>query len=95
MGIRQSKIDGNNLFKVEWHSYKVGKEEAATQMTQNENSLSPKKDNDEIQPSYSYLPSTYIKANYIEKLVEYYETLAGIERYKQVQPDLDTYDVRK
>ena len=64
-------------------------------MSQSENSHSPKKEQGEIQPSYSYLPSSYIKANYIEKLVEYYETLAGIERYKQVQPDLDSYDVRK
>ena len=30
VGIRHSKIDGNHIFKVEWHSYKIGKEEAAT-----------------------------------------------------------------
>ena len=30
VGVRHSKIDGNYIFKVEWHSYKIGKEEAAT-----------------------------------------------------------------
>ncbi len=48
MGIRHAKVDGQLLFKVEWHSYKVSKDEAATQMTQSENSLSPKKDQNEI-----------------------------------------------